>query len=508
MWNFSNSTYAQSTWNLYSMCNTSYGFPYNNTDQCLSYNFLKRFFHSSDLDFDLYNPFSIVFYFWPRDQSSQYTFANITDPPYKLDFNEFFLAICYAYSLFRLVIDFSVIFYAHFKIKKMLSDNELKERIQADHDLDFEISFYKYIIYAAVSFELVMSVHNFIFWRGFQYYTSAQDNYFPIYIKPPRVCNCMYNPALYNWDYTNYTEFYPEKIRGLQAGYWLWIGFESCGMFIVYFSVLTLSRINRKDKKGWNFLRNIVKKSIFLSFFYGFLLMLLIFEFDTPVFYKFYNYQVLAFWFFWKTIGFILLLDRLYSKYGLFKSLKIKTLHNQAHLWLWKIKTSELQDLKRNKIQENEVDQFVQNKEIQKYMKNHLNEINQILKDKIRESYEQIEDYVRKMRKKARDSKLKINWQDYLNYFLGLNLIGAIGYFWLLVDVIEIHVSKNGVFDPQNDHVSRYYYMGIFFCYTEIIIFDLTHGIFLLHCFFIELVEFLNRNKEYVEKKGREYDLL
>ena len=141
-------------------------------------------------------------------------------------------------------------------------------------------------------------------------------------------------------------------------------------------------------------------------------------------------------------------------------------------------------------------------------MKDHLREINEILKSKITESYVQIEDYIRKMRKKARDSKLKMNWQDYLNYFLGLNLIGAIGYFWLLVDVVDIHISKNGIFDPQYDQVSRYYYMGIFFCYLEIIIFDLTHGVFLLHCFFIELVDFLNSNKEYVEKKRREYDLV
>jgi len=201
-------------------------------------------------------------------------------------------------------------------------------------------------------------------------------------------------------------------------------------------------------------------------------------------------------------------LDRLYSKYWLFKTLQIHSLHNHAHHWIARLKSAEEDDLKNNVIEAQEDETLKTQKFLSKDDKEKINEIlidhhkniNKVLEKKIKDSYKEIKTLIRRIITKIEKSKLKMNWQDYLNYFLGLNLIGAIGYFFLLIDVVYVHVHMDTIFYPEKT-VSGFYFIGIFFCYSEIVIFDLTHGIFLLHCFFVEWVDYLNRCRGFFENK-------
>jgi hypothetical protein len=54
------------------------------------------------------------------------------------------------------------------------------------------------------------------------------------------------------------------------------------------------------------------------------------------------------------------------------------------------------------------------------------------------------------------------------------------------------------------------FFIGIFICYAEILISDLSHGIFLLHCFFIELFGFLKENqiKQKFSESNEENEML
>ena len=479
--------------------------PYINQDQCDAITIwnlisLKDFTHKYT------NPFFMVYTSWPN-----YTNSTTSDEnnPILHTYSMIFFAICYAYSLFRLVIDLAIICYAIKKIRLLLSEKETKERIKDHPHLAYEINIYKWVIYLGVIFEFIMSLHNFIVWRGLQYYTSYQDNYFPDNAKPPRICNCAYNTKLYdlqtfNDSYKDYgIKFY--KSKWLISMYVLWIIFEILGMVIIYFSVLTLSRINRKGKLGKELVKGTIRKSIILGVGYGVLLFLLIFQFQMPVFYKFYNVEVLSFWFFWKILGFLLLLDRLHSKYWLFQNLKIQSLYTHKNQWTKKL--NEIKGNILNEDSENLITNMNTNVESQKdtnsedikalkeLISENQEEIRGLFRKSINELYDNITKNIIQSSEKEKKSKLKTNWADYLNYFLGLNLLGLIGYFFLILDASNMSQSYPGDTPTPN------YFLGIIFCYSEIVIYDLTHGIFLLHCFFIELFKFLKRYPNLNENK-------
>ena len=478
---------------------------YNNQNECTAVTTLSNLIHIKDFDHYSDNPFAMVFLVWDNFKTYPHNSSIST-------FNMIFFSICYAYSLFRLVLDIAVIFYAYKKIH-MLSEDSTQKKIKENIGLKYEIIIYQVIIYLGVIFELIMSFHNFIVWRGLQYYTSAQDNFYDINMdrKPPRICNCIYNPLLYNLDFDE--KYGYKKSNWLQIVYVLWVFFEFCGMFIIYFSVLTLSRINRKGKSGWNLLKGTILKSIILSLWYGIILFMLIFYFGLPVFYKFYSFEVLTFWFFWKVLGFFVIFERLHSKYWLFQNLKIHSLFSQKKQWKTKlnqIKRDNLVELEKRRKQsfaDEDTQDLIKtlkkqndlnNKEIEAIgdiIKHNKESINVILKNSMEKFFEKTEKIIQKSTNKFENSKLKTNWEEYLNYFLGLNLLGAAGYFFLMIDAMMMSdpKTKYKYFDPLSPEISSYYYVGIFFCYTEIIIFDLTHGIFLMNCFFVELVKFLNR---------------
>ena len=286
---------------------------------------------------------------------------------------------------------------------------------------------------------------------------------------------------------------YP-KSAWLIAMYVIWIVFEFLGMIVIYFSVLTLSRINRKGKLGRELVGGTIKKSIILGLGYALLLFLLIFEFDLPVFYKFYNVQVLSFWFFWKILGFLLLLDRLHSKYWLFQNLKIQSLYTHKSQW-----TKKLNEIRENILHE-DLENLVNKMESVLEVQSDINAkevvaIKELFRNSIIDFYGKVQKSIIQSNEKEKKSKLKTNWADYLNYFLGLNLLGLIGYFFLILDAsIQEPLEANSI--PRTC-----YFIGIIFCYLEIVIYDLTHGIFLLHCFFIELFKFLRRYPSFNESR-------
>ncbi len=462
-------------------------------DICLKNNYINRnqcgistiwsLISLQDFDRNFENPFSMVYLSWRN-------YTDNTSPQHSeiISFCMTFFSVCYAYSLFRLVIDLAIIYYAFKKIGMLL--NDAKERMKEYKQLIPEIRFYEKIIYFGVCIQSLKSFHNFVVWRGLQYYSSAQDDFYQTEIKPPRICNCIYDPSLYKWS-SSFSQWNgsEEKSCWLVFMYVSWICLESLGMMIIYFSVFTLSRINRKGKSGMELLKGTIRKSIILGVSYGVMLLLLIFYFDMPIFYRFINYEVLSFWFFWKVVGFMFLCDKLHSKYWLFQNLNIRSLHNHAKQWMNKLNNIKQ---KNERIDSKKLEEALQrqrteiNEVIQQNKENIINHLNTSIKS----FYDKLEIIIQNSSKKNEKSKLKTNWQDYLNYVLGLNLLGLIGFFFLMVDA---SIIKDG-FDPKKNGPSDYYFVGIFFCYAEIIIFDLSHGIFLLHCFFIELLIFLNKH--------------
>lgn len=453
---------------------------------------LKDFKHSYE------NPFFMTYTFWPNYNTTEENISSIHT------YSMIFFAVCYAYSLCRLVINFAIISYAVRKIRLLLAGKEIKERIRDHPHLAYEINVYKWIIYLGIFFEFVMALHNFVLWRGLQYYTTYQDHNFPPNVKPPRVCNCIYNSLLYNFNSLEVL-----NIEGLQLSksgwliimYSLWIFLKILNTVIIYFSVISLSRINRKGKVGKDLVKGAIKKSIILGLFYGIILFYVIFMIDIPIFYRFYNIQVLGFWFFWKTLGFLLLLDRLHSKYWLFQIIKIQSLYTHKNQWKKKLDEikenilyedsenliSNMEETLKNKSDLNKVDTIA----ISNMININQVKIREVFKGSINKFHDTVKRHIIESNEKDKKSKLKTNWADYLNYFLGLNLLGLIGYFFLILDALDLFYLDSP-YDPKMGP-SFCYYVGILFCYLEIGIYDLTHGIFLLHCFFIELFKFLKK---------------
>lgn len=458
-----------------------------NADQCQKPTYLF-----TEFSHDIFNPFSINYIQWlnltvdPNNTSNIHTNS---DPDHELiGFNMYYFIICFSYSLFRLIIDVAVIIYAFkathevsrkknfFSIGERNTDpifhrNQIENRAtiyvsennnKAEKGLEFEKKFFIWIVRIYVVCEFFNSFHNFIVWRGTQYYTSAQDDYYELKMIP-RIFNCMYNPDTYDLS-ANVGNIYRSVY--LITMYIIWVIFEFFGVIPIYISVLVLSRINRNWKIGWEFLKGATIKAFILALIYFFVLFSLIFWIKIPIFYKFYSYQTLTFWFFWKLLGCFFVVERLYNKYS-FLNFDVHSIHNNEQQWEQELK--ELND--ENKL-------FFKNTPFE-----------ETLKPKIDDFYDRLKVSIFNHMKKIQKWKQKLNWQDYLNYFLGLNLLGAIGYFFLMIDASLLESTKK-VFETP----SAYYFIGIVFCYTEIVIYDLTHGIFLFSCVFLEQI---NANKAY-----------
>lgn len=463
-----------------------------NLYECNCLPLMNRLFTFQDFSHDLYNP-----YFLSYSNISK-TSGSSPDNIAPQNFYMIIFTACYAYSIFRIFMDLTKILYSCKKIDIIFSDKKNQE-IMREIDQKgqktprvHEIIFYKNVIYLSVLIEFLMSVHNFLIWRGLQYYTS--------YLRY-KDTNCIYSTDLINFISDG------EKANFIRIMVVLWITLDSIRMFVTYFSVLTLSRINRKEKSGMDFLKPNFVKSLALSTIYWVLIFSMIFLFDLPLYYKFFKIEVLCFWFFWKSLGFFLLFDRLHSKFWLFQNLKFQALHSHGIEWkkkLGKVKDTILYEEKKNglveKIREileeekknEEIDETLY-QQIEDILKDQGEEIQKTYVNKIEEFYKNnIEKEIIDRYEEEKKSKLKTKWADYLNFILGLTLLGIIGYLFLLLD--------NTIMDspePNYNENEPYptYYIGMFFCYLEIVISDLSHGIFLLHCFFIELFGFLKENQ-------------
>lgn len=469
-----------------------------NYAECSFVNLTTRMFTFRDFAHEITNPYFLAY--------SNIT-KNSTDSDIEFlqpnSFYMIFFTACYAYSIFRIFMDLTKIIYSYKKIDIIFSDKKNQEIMkEKDHKGNktprvYEIDFYKKVIYFSVIAEFLMSVHNFFIWRGLQYYTS-----YLLY----KDANCIYC--------TESIDLLSDHAKNsyMIIMILLWVTLDSFRMFVTYFSVLTLSRINRKEKSGKEFLRPNLIKSIGLAIVYWALIAAMIFIFDLPLYYRFFKIEVLCFWFFWKSLGFFLLFDRLHSKFWLFQNLKFQALHSHGIEWkkkLGKVKDTILYDDKNNGLidkirvileqekQTEEIDDFLYQK-IKSILDSQGAEIQSIYINKIEEFYKNnIEKEIIDRYEEEKKSKLKTKWADYLNFILGLTLLGIIGYLFLLLDNTIIRGSETHFEDDSTLITNPYatYYIGIFFCYVEILICDLSHGIFLLHCFFIELFGFLKENQ-------------
>ena len=486
-----------------------------NPNECAGSQLMTRMVTFQDFSHNITNPFFLAY----STFNSSYNAETLTEKElHPASFYMIVFTACYAYSIFRIFMDLTKILYSYKKIDIIFSDHKNQE-IMKETDLKgnetprvYEITFYKRIIYFSVWIEFFMSVHNFLIWRGLQYYTSYLTN---------NTYNCIYSSQ--NIDFTN--SDVTEKYEFIRLMIFLWVFFDSCRMFVIYFSVLTLSRINRKEKSGREFLRPNFIKSLALSIIYAILMTIMIFVFDMPLYYKFFKIEVLCFWFFWKSLGFFLLFDRLHSKFWLFQNLKFQALHSHGIEWkkkLGKVKDTILYEEKKNglieKIKEildeekknKEIDEVLYQK-IEAILENQGSEIQKTYVTKIEEFYRNnIEKEIIDRYEEEKKSKLKTKWADYLNFILGLTLLGIIGYLFLLLDNTILknlgeNFDENGALKPYGT-----YFVGVFFCYVEILISDLSHGIFLLHCFFIELFGFLKENqmKKKFSESNEDHDLM
>ena len=121
-------------------------------------------------------------------------------------------------------------------------------------------------------------------------------------------CNCLYNQP------QNYLSTYIGEGNYMASSIFIWIITEALSIGITTFTVLTLSRINRKEKSGWLFLKPNILKSFGVASFCIFFFTFVIYYLNLPIYYRFYNQGVVVFYFFWKFLGFLMVFDRLYSK--------------------------------------------------------------------------------------------------------------------------------------------------------------------------------------------------
>jgi hypothetical protein len=113
----------------------------------------------------------------------------------------------------------------------------------------------------------------------------------------------------------------------------IWIFSESCTIGVTTFTVLTLSRINRKEKSGWSFLKPTIMKSLLSTIFCTVFFSIVIYVLGLRIYYRFYDQGVVVFYFFWKLMGFVLVFDRLYTKIWLEWKLRFQSLHSHGIEW-------------------------------------------------------------------------------------------------------------------------------------------------------------------------------
>ena len=77
---------------------------------------------------------------------------------------------------------------------------------------------------------------------------------------------------------------------------------------------------------------------------------------------------------------------------------------------------------------------------------------------------------------------MKLKWIIYLKFTIYLSIVGLAGFFFLVMyDHFKV---KHHV---QSESINILYWIGYVLSMIEIVVFEMINGIFLLHCFFLEL---------------------
>ncbi|CAD8189720.1 unnamed protein product [Paramecium octaurelia] len=286
---------------------------------------------------------------------------------------------------------------------------------------------------------------------------------------------CKNSTSLNNWRSFNYNRdecnclyFSPIQQRPYMiTSIVFWIITESITQGLVGFTVLILSRLNKKESSGWNFIKPSFVRFVVTTILMMILYSILIFACNLQIYYRFYSLSVVSYYLLQKCVIFLIIFDKLYSKVWLELKLRLPTLHSSGIAW------SKTLNMLKKRIQK-PVDPSEQIKEIyqQKYRQQYEQTLEKYFDDAIQPNLDRYE--------REYNAKMKTQWYDYLNYILLINLIGIIGY---------ILIATYGLFYQTNNPNSNsfLFWIGFILALVELIVFEVSNVVFQLHCFLIEL---------------------
>ena len=215
-----------------------------NNNSCTFTYMFNQMIHFKDFHRSIDNPFFLAYgnNITLNNIHNKSNLNNIHSNPFKMTF----LSFSFAYSIFRVLMTLTILIYGILKINHI----EKKSWSIVKYAIK-EIRIYRTVVIAALGVDFLMSIHNLIFWRGLQYFTSYQDT---IFEKFPSVIQAGYLKRIRNciYSYDPYKFFYQGNVPKSQYLIFfisLWIFFEFCSIFVISFSVLMLSRINRRQLK-------------------------------------------------------------------------------------------------------------------------------------------------------------------------------------------------------------------------------------------------------------------
>ncbi|CAK74129.1 unnamed protein product (macronuclear) [Paramecium tetraurelia] len=416
-----------------------------------------------------------------QQMSRLFTFSdfeyNIKNPLYQAEIatnqanvNEVFLPVCYAYSILRIFMVISVVFYVRQKMKDIFEQSQKK----FTDEKQFELDCYKWTISVSLYAEIICALRDFLLFKGTILYSNVMNQseitcYIDIYNQGNMSCG---KPIQTNWRGFNYQReecncLYFQPIH--QESYMIvsivfWIITESITQGLVGFTVLILSRLNKKESSGWNFIKPSFVRFVVTTILMMVLYSILIFACNLQIYYRFYSLSVVSYYLLQKCVIFLIIFDKLYSKVWLELKLRLPTLHSSGIAW------SKTLNLLKKKILK-PVEPTEQIKEIyqQKYRQQYEQTLEKYFDDAIQPNLDRYE--------REYNAKMKTQWYDYLNYILLINLIGIIGY---------LLIASYGLFYQPQEY-SFLFWIGFILALVELIVFEVSNVVFQLHCFLIEL---------------------
>ncbi|CAD8053157.1 unnamed protein product [Paramecium primaurelia] len=429
----------------------------------------------------------------------------ITNPLYQAEIatsqseiNEVFLPVCYAYSILRIFMVISVAFYVRQKMKDIFDQSQKKFTDEKQSELDF----YKWMIKVSLYVEIICALRDFLLFKGTILYSNVMNTltincYIDIYNQGNISCNQTYENNWRSFSYTredcNCLYFQPKDQNFYMiSSIVFWIITESITQGLVGFTVLILSRLNKKESSGWNFIKPSFIRFIVTTIFMMFLYAVLIFACNMQIYYRFYSLSVVSYYLLQKCVVFLIIFDKLYSKVWLELKLRLPTLHSSGIAW-----SKTLNILKKRIQKPVEPSEQIKEKYQQKYRLQYEQTLEKYFDDAIQPNLDRYE--------REYNAKMKTQWYDYLNYILLINLIGIIGY---------IFIASFGLFqeerDSQQKHVKNGYlfWIGFILALVELIVFEVSNVVFQLHCFLIELYKQCEEERSAIDTNQQESGMI